>query len=120
MPNCPKCRGYLYQGRNNTLWHTNIPGESVGREADDAICLMTGSLRKERDAARAEVKRLTTVQLHTEIKRLQAYPAAVDKIRSYYPIDVFPNDGNSGAKFARSLCDQIHEEAAEADEEPVE
>lgn len=54
-----------------------------------------------------------------QIKRLQAYPAAVDKIRSYYPIEVFPNNRESldcrSAKFARSLCDQIHEEAAEAE-----
>lgn len=56
-----------------------------------------------------------------EIKRLRAYPGAVDKIRSYYPTDVFPEDGDSkdcvGARFARSLCDQIHEEAAEASAE---
>ena len=57
-------------------------------------------------------------QQQSEIERLQAYPAAVNKIRSYYPIDVFPHDSEGpdciGAKFARSLCDQIHKEAAEA------
>jgi uncharacterized small protein (DUF1192 family) len=59
--------------------------------------------------------------LTAEVERLRAYPAAVDKVRSYYPTDLFPDDGDSkdcvGAKFARSLCDQIHEEAAEAAKE---
>lgn len=60
MGKCPKCCSNLYKGRNNTLWHTNVPGESVGREADDVICLMTGFLRRERDTAWAECRRLRT------------------------------------------------------------
>ncbi len=60
--------------------------------------------------------------LRAEIKRLQAYPAAVNKIRSYYPVDIFPENGGGtdcvSARFARALCDQIHKEAAKAKEKP--
>ena len=53
MPDkCPKCDGYLYGS-----WHTNIPGASIGREADDAICLMTGMLRHQLAQAKALGKR---------------------------------------------------------------
>ena len=66
-----------------------------------------------------------------EIDQLLAYSGAVEEIRSRYPIDVFPEQGDSkdciAAKFARSLCDQIHKEAikihtetAEAAEETAE
>ena len=48
-----------------------------------------------------------------EIERLVAYPKAVDEIKSRYPTDVFPDGEGSGGKFARSLCDRIHETAAE-------
>ena len=41
-PRCPKCGGYLYQG-----WHTLCPGKSIGEVADEAICIMTGALRRE-------------------------------------------------------------------------
>ena len=44
---CPKCGGYLYNG-----WHTNVPGKTIGREADETICLMTGALREEVDRER--------------------------------------------------------------------
>ena len=51
MPDkCPKCDGYLYGG-----WHTNIPGASIGREADDAICLMTGMLREDTADLRSQL-----------------------------------------------------------------
>ena len=40
---CPKCHGYLYRDG----WHTNCPGESIGREADETICIMTQPLRLE-------------------------------------------------------------------------
>lgn len=39
---CMKCHGDLYSG-----WHTNTPGSSLGRKADDVLCLMTGPLREE-------------------------------------------------------------------------
>lgn len=39
---CPKCHGDLYSG-----WHTNSPGSSIGREADEIICLMTKFLRED-------------------------------------------------------------------------
>ena len=57
-------------------------------------------------------------ELHVEVKRLQAYPKAVDAIKAYYPTDIFPDDGDSlGGKFGRSLCEQIHKKAAELTEE---
>ncbi len=52
-----------------------------------------------------------------EIERLRVYPAAVDKVRSRYPTDVFPDSAGTGARFARSLCDRIHELAAKAAKE---
>jgi hypothetical protein len=46
---CPKCGGYLYRG-----WHTNCPGEALGKVADDVICTMTGPLREQLAAAERE------------------------------------------------------------------
>ncbi len=51
--------------------------------------------------------------MRAEIERLAAYPKAVDEIKAYYPTDVFPDGEGSVAKFARSLCEQIHHKAAE-------
>ena len=47
---CPDCGGYLYRG-----WHTNVPGDHISREADHAICVMTGPLRTENAALRDQL-----------------------------------------------------------------
>ncbi len=50
---CLKCGTYLYRG-----FHTNSPGEDMGKEADDVLCLMLAFRREayEQNLARLEHK----------------------------------------------------------------
>lgn len=90
----------------------NVVAEGCPHQNNDGTCLHNDNMTPE----------CTIWMCPTSFESLiSKFKHVVGIIRAHYPISIFPDDGNSidakSAKFARSLCDAILEEANLLEEE---